>query len=133
MRKLTPQQEKFCLAYVECGNASEAYRRAYPRAKNWKPETVYKRASELLANGKVLGRVNELKADLARRNLWTREQSVQALIEVIRNPDKQTDVIAAVKELNAMHGFNAPGKLEITGTGGGPVVLNIKHRKAENS
>jgi len=31
---LTPKQEAFALAYVETGNASEAYHRAYPPAKN---------------------------------------------------------------------------------------------------
>ncbi len=67
----------------------------------------------------------ELKADLASRNLWTREQSVQALIRVIKNPDKASDIVAAVKELNAMHGFNAPDKVEVTGAGGGPVILKI--------
>lgn len=130
MTKLTPKQEAFCQAYVETGNASEAYRRAYPRAKNWKPETVHKRASELLANGEVLGRLKALQAELAKRNLWTREQSVMTLIQVIENAGRNSDIIAAVKELNAMHGYNAPDKLEISGAGGGPVVLNIRHRKA---
>ena len=123
--QLTPRQEAFARAYVETGNASEAYRRAYPRAKHWKPETVHSRASHLLRNSKVLTRVEELKAELARRSLWTREQSVQALIRVIENPDKASDIVAAVKELNAMHGFNAPDKVEVTGTGGGPVILKI--------
>ncbi|MGU9998175.1 terminase small subunit, partial [Bordetella avium] len=36
---LTPKQEAFALAYVETGNASEAYRRAYS-AERMKPETV---------------------------------------------------------------------------------------------
>ena len=35
---LTPKQEAFCLAYMETGNASEAYRRAYD-ADNMKPAT----------------------------------------------------------------------------------------------
>lgn len=127
---LTPKQEAFCLAYIETGNASEAYRQAYPRARNWKPETVHREAHALLNNPKISTRLDELKAALVERNLWTREQSVKALIEVVNNPDKQTDVIAAVKELNAMHGYNAPDKLEISGAGGGPVVLNIKHQEA---
>ncbi|SQE31532.1 Terminase small subunit [Mannheimia haemolytica] len=29
MTELTPKQEAFCLAYIETGNASEAYRQAY--------------------------------------------------------------------------------------------------------
>lgn len=37
--QLTPKQETFCLAYIETGNASEAYRQAYD-AENMKPDTV---------------------------------------------------------------------------------------------
>ncbi len=58
--KLTPKQEAFARAYVETGNASEAYRMAYPRAKNWKSEAVNVAASRLLANAKVSLRVEEL-------------------------------------------------------------------------
>ena len=29
MNELTQKQENFCLAYIETGNASEAYRKAY--------------------------------------------------------------------------------------------------------
>jgi len=65
--KLTPRQETFCQAYIETGNASEAYRRAYPVSTKWKPETVHKRASELLANGEVLGRIEALQAALQRK------------------------------------------------------------------
>ena len=44
--RLTPKQEAFCLAYVETGNASEAYRRAY-NAENMKPATVNRKAKML--------------------------------------------------------------------------------------
>ncbi|APY15824.1 hypothetical protein GJU94_13130 [Brucella sp. 10RB9214] len=50
---LTPKQEAFARAYVETGNASEAYRRAYNVGDKTKPESVWVKASELLANGKV--------------------------------------------------------------------------------
>ena len=46
---LTAKQEAFALAYLQTGNASEAYRRAY-NAENMKPETVNKRACELMAD-----------------------------------------------------------------------------------
>lgn len=49
---LRPKQENFCNYYVECGNQSEAYRRAYPSSLKWKDETVWKRASELLKMGR---------------------------------------------------------------------------------
>jgi len=111
---LTVKQEAFALAYVEIGNASEAYRHAY-NAERMKSVTVNRKAFELLENGKITARLDELRAELAERNLWARERSVRALIQVIENPDRQADIIAAVKVLNEMHGYNAPDRLEVNG------------------
>ena len=36
---MTPKQEAFCLAFIETGNASDAYRRAYSAGK-MKPATI---------------------------------------------------------------------------------------------
>jgi len=47
---LTPKQEKFCNLYLETGNASEAYRSSYS-ASRMKPETIHRRAKELLDHG----------------------------------------------------------------------------------
>lgn len=58
--RLTPKQEKFCIKYSECGNASEAYRYAY-QADNMKPETVNNKAFGLLQKGEIGARVEELR------------------------------------------------------------------------
>lgn len=63
MSDLTAKQEGFALAYVETGNASEAYRRSYEVGGDTKPETVWSEASRLLADPKVSARVKELQAD----------------------------------------------------------------------
>ncbi len=47
---MTIKQENFCNYYVETGNASEAYRRAYSCSK-MKDGTVKVKAAELLKNG----------------------------------------------------------------------------------
>lgn len=60
MTKLTIKQENFCLAYLETGSASEAYRRSY-NAEKMKPETVNRKAKELMDNGKIAARLNELR------------------------------------------------------------------------
>lgn len=44
MTGLTIKQEAFCQAYIETGNASEAYRTAYA-ADKMKPEAVFKHVS----------------------------------------------------------------------------------------
>lgn len=61
--KLTPKQEAFYRAYLETGNASESYRRAYD-ASNMKEATINKRASELLQHGEIAGRLAERDAKL---------------------------------------------------------------------
>lgn len=77
---MTPKQEAFCLAYVETGNASEAYRRAYS-AKKMKATTVNKRASELLSDGEVTGRVAELRTQHVERHKFTVDDMIAQLDE----------------------------------------------------
>lgn len=77
---LTPKQEAFALAYVETGNASEAYRRSYS-AEKMKPAVVAVKASELLAHGKVSVRVAELQAAHAERHKLTVDDLLRELEE----------------------------------------------------
>lgn len=58
--ELTIKQEKFCIKYVECGNASEAYRYAYDCSR-MRPATINRKAIELLHNGKITARIKELQ------------------------------------------------------------------------
>lgn len=65
-RSLTPKQEAFCRHLVKDGlTQAEAYRRSYNTA-NMKPETIHKRASELLKGREVLGRVEQLREAVAK-------------------------------------------------------------------
>jgi phage terminase small subunit len=59
-KQLTQKQENFALEYIECGNASEAYRRAY-NAENMKPESIHSKAYEVLQVGEVSVRILELQ------------------------------------------------------------------------
>ena len=69
----------------------------------------------MAANTFVIARVKELREELANKSLWTREQSVAVLIDVIGDGEsKGGDKISAVKVLNEMQGFNAPTKSELT-------------------
>ena len=80
MPGLTLKQERFTLAYMETGNASEAYRQAY-NAENMKMETIHVKACELLANGKVSARVAELKQAMATKHQVTVDSLVAELDE----------------------------------------------------
>jgi len=64
---LTPRQEKFAQEYVLTGNASEAYRRAYPASLKWKENAVQVGGSKLLAKPIVSVRVKELQGEVKEK------------------------------------------------------------------
>ena len=66
---LTAKQEKFCQGVAKGLSYSDAYREAY-NADKMKSDTINKRACELLKNGYVTGRIDELKKmALSRHNI----------------------------------------------------------------
>ena len=79
-RKLTPKQEAFCLAYIETGNASEAYRMSYS-AEKMTAASVSVAASRLLDNAKIALRIAELKAKHAKRHEITVDDLIAELEE----------------------------------------------------
>lgn len=112
-----PKPEAFCQAYVAAGNASEAYRRAY-QAAGMKPSTIHRRAKELMDDSKITARIAELREAMAKTVTWTRNDSARALIAIVHGDDANPAAkIAAVKELNAMYGFNAPEKVALDSQG----------------
>ena len=82
-RKLTLKQEDFCLAYVETGNATAAYRRAYSTA-NCKPATVNRLAFSTLNKPNIEARIKELRAAHAERNAVTIESLCAELTQAMQ-------------------------------------------------
>ncbi|HHQ2447331.1 TPA: terminase small subunit [Raoultella ornithinolytica] len=80
MARLTPKQEAFCQAYIETGNASEAYRTAYA-ADKMKSESINRKAKELLDNGKITARVAELQGEIKQRHNVTIDSLLAELEE----------------------------------------------------
>lgn len=114
---LTTKQEAFAQAVVSGMNQSDAYRSAYKVKPETKPESVNVNASKMMADANVAQRVHELRAELANKALWTREQSVAVLVNVINEGGSRAgDKINAVKVLNDMQGFNAPEEHVIKAT-----------------
>jgi len=93
--KQTQKKEDFCLAYLETGNASEAYRSAYD-AENMKPETIAKRASELMSDGYVTGRLEELRAPVREKALLTLESHLKRLDELSRKAEEAEQFAPAI-------------------------------------
>ena len=112
--KLTAKQEAFAQAIADGLGQADAYRMAYD-SKTASEGSIYVQSSNLMKNSKVALRVAELKSQVAEKQLWSREMSVKALVAAYREGSGAVKV-SAVKELNAMHGYNEPSKLNITGS-----------------
>lgn len=91
---LTEAQEHFCLEYAKSGNASAAYRIAYPRSVGWTDNALNVQASRALDKPKIILRIAELRAlvvkqtdmDMAR---WAQEVTRLATADVrkLMHPD----------------------------------------------
>lgn len=114
-KPLTPKQEAFALAYVETGNAAEAYRRAYDVRAATQHSTIYSAASRLLSDAKIYARVIELQDQAASLSLYTVRQAFDeyeaarklAMAEGVSNPSA---AVAAVKGKVALFGLEAPAR-----------------------
>lgn len=110
--KLTAQQEAFCQCVADGMNQSDAYRASYKAGKMTNKQ-INEEASKLASNPKVAQRLKELKAKLENKQLWTREHSVRVLAGIAVQKDAQLSAkVSAVKELNIMHGYNEPIKID---------------------
>lgn len=104
---ITEQQEKFCLAYVETGNASESYRRSYS-TERMNVNTIARRASEMLDNGKVTARIAMLREVHTKRHNVTVDSLVAELEQIkqvalaAENPQSSAAVAAVMGKAKLM-------------------------------
>lgn len=126
---LTPKQEAFALAYVETGNASEAYRRAYS-AEKMKPASVAVNASKLLADAKVALRVQELQAKAVERHETTVDDILRELEEARalaaggEKPQPAAMVAASMGKAKLLGMLT--DKMEHSGKDGGPIDHSLR-------
>ena len=126
---LTPKQEAFALAYVETGNASEAYRRAY-NAGNMKPEVIANKASALLKRGEVRVRVEMAQAKAVERHETTVDDILRELEEARalaaggEKPQPAAMVAASMGKAKLLGMLT--DKTEVTGKDGGPVDHSLR-------
>ena len=114
--KLTAKQEAFAQAIADGMTQADAYRKAFNVRPGTKPDSIYDSASKVMGNPEIAHRVSELKEKLTAKSLWSREMSVKALVKAYQMAEKGTNpqaMTGAIKEINAMHGFNAPQKIDL--------------------
>ena len=124
--QITAKQEAFCLAYVETGNAAEAYRRAYDVKAATLHSTIYSAASRLLADSKVCARVAELQDQAATMSLYTVKQAFEEYETARQLALQEANPSAAVSAVTGkvkLFGLDQPQKFEHSGPNKGPMQI----------
>lgn len=112
---LTTKQEAFALAYLETGNAAEAYRRAYDvdpskQANSW----IYVEACQLLDNPKIALRLKALQEEAAKLSLYTVKAAFDEYNDAMELAKKVGNPSAAVSAINGkvkLFGLDQPTKV----------------------
>jgi len=134
MANLTVKQESFCLAFLETGNASEAYRRSYD-CKKMKPESINRKAKELSDNGKIAARIEELRAPVRQRAQITLEQhlsDLQRLRDLAEGEGKYSAAVTAEVSRGKASGLYV-ASVELAGKDGGSIKMITAEMSAEEA
>ena len=121
---LTPKREAFAAAVASGMSQADAYRHAFTTDK-FKPENIWSKASNLMADAKVRARVEELRAPIAQKAGITLESHLETL-ERLRDEALEARQFSAAITAEVARGKAAgvavdKTTLELTGKGGGPV------------
>lgn len=135
-KPLTPKQEAFCVAYIETGNASEAYRVSYDCSR-MKPASINRTAKEMLDNPKITARLEELRQAVLERHETTVDDLLIELEEARTTAMNQERPQAAAMVAATMGKAKLLGllieKAELTGKNGVPLdtqpVINLTLKK----
>ena len=95
MNNLTTKQNRFCEEVVSGKTQAEAYRVAYS-SQDMADTTIWSKASELMANGKVTARVAELRAPVIEEAKLTLAAHLNNLLEIRESAVEDRNWSAAV-------------------------------------
>lgn len=114
-------QEKFCIEFVRCGNATEAYKRAGYKARSDKVAGTA--AARLLGNVGIQRRIVELQSEMDSHKIMDAAERRELLTQFARDEDTgKTDRLRAMDLLNKMDGVYI-NKTQISGVDGAPITF----------
>lgn len=125
---LTEKQEKFCHEFIKTGNASEAYRNSYDAGK-MKPESVHRKAHELMDNVKVAARVEGMRTAVATRRRETLEDLLDELeqartLALAQESPQTSAAVSASMGKAKMLGYLSD-KVQLSGPDGQDLNINL--------
>ncbi|HFL3586851.1 TPA: terminase small subunit [Clostridioides difficile] len=92
MADLTEKQKRFCDYYIETGNATEAYKKAY---KNNNQRTSESNGSRLMSNDKVKNYIDERLKQIESKRIADAKEVMEYLTKILRNQEQEEVVIVS--------------------------------------
>ena len=136
MLSLSPQRERFCAEFISCGNATAAYKAAYPSVGD---NTARVNSSRLLADTRIQARLKELQAETVNEKIISSQELQEFLTRVVRRelveeiflpsgerierPNSVRDALKAAETLARISGLFAATKQEVELQAVMPVVI----------
>lgn len=124
---LTQKQEAFCIAYMETGNATEAYRRAYDTSK-MSPTTINRCAKDVIDHPKISARLAELRAPIIEKAQITVEDLLAELEEARKlaiDTEAPGPAVSATMGKAKLLGMDKQ-VVELTGKNGGAIITKVE-------
>ena len=114
-------QEKFCIEFVRCGNATQAYKNAGYKVRSDNTAAVC--AAKLLRNTKIQSRIAELREELDSQKIMDATERRELLTQFARDKKTgKTDRLRAMDLLNKMDGVYI-NKTQVSGVDGAPLTF----------
>ena len=114
-------QENFCVEFVRCANATEAYKNAGYKVRSDNTAAVC--AAKLLRNAKVQSRIAELREELDSHKIMDAAERRELLTQFARDEETaKPDRLKAMDLLNKMDGVYI-NKTQVSGADGAPLVF----------
>lgn len=121
--KLTPKQQAFADYYIQTGNATESYKKAYESCK--KDETARANASRLLTNANVIAYVEEKQKELESSRMADITEVREFWTEAMRNPNNTMKDRLKASEMIARTSGAFLDKVEMKTTGEQTITVTI--------
>lgn len=135
---LSPLREAFCLAYSQCGNATQAYKQAGYKVKT--DSTARVNGSKLLTNADIQARLQEIHAKIESEKIMGPKEMQERLTAIARqtarDPDDKApdykDALKAMDQLARMGGMYAADKVEVRGELNVSAVIEAARKRVES-
>ena len=114
-------QENFCVEFVRCGNATEAYKNAGYKVRSDKVAGTA--AARLLGNVGIQARIVELRKAMESLKIMDAAERRELLTQFARDEETgRADRLRAIDLLNKMDGIYIT-KAQVSGADGAPLVF----------